>query len=100
MVEGEQSRPMVAPGSALLQDLLDHAPPDHFTLEWGAAGLQRQSVGAVVFLFFLAGRMLSVALIAGGYLEDDGLIAVIGVSAASSSFWASTLHPCVISRRA
>lgn len=71
---------MVAPGSALLQDLLDHAPPDHFTLEW-VAGLQRQSVGAVVFLFLLAVRMLSVAMVAGGYLEDDGLIVVIGVAA-------------------
>jgi hypothetical protein len=79
VVEGQQSRPMVAAGSALLQDLLDHAQSDHFTLAWVAGSLQRQSFGTVVFLLAVAaGMMPGVAMVAGPVLLVPAIQMLVG----------------------
>jgi hypothetical protein len=69
---------MVAPASVLLQDLRDHAPTEHFTLDWLTTNLQMQAFGAILFLLAVAAATPGIAMVAGPLLLVPALQMLLG----------------------
>ena len=55
----------VIPASAILQELHDEAPADHFTLGWLMGSLPKQSFGLIILLLAIVAAAPGICLIAG-----------------------------------
>jgi hypothetical protein len=63
--ERQQTRPAFLPGSALLQEVYDGAPPGHFTLKWLLWSLRKQSYPGLIFFIALVAVVPGISVPAG-----------------------------------
>jgi hypothetical protein len=87
MMEGPPSGKKYVVASAVLQELHECAPKDHFTLAWVLSHLDSQSFGLVLFLLGIAAIVPGICTFAGLLLVISAAQMVVGRSAPFFPRW-------------
>ncbi|MGA9329279.1 MAG: exopolysaccharide biosynthesis protein [Bradyrhizobium sp.] len=78
--------------SAMLLELVDSLPVDHFTLEWLLGRLDRRSFGIVLLILSLAALVPGVSMLAGPLLAVPAFEMILGRRVPSFP-WRVAIHP-------
>lgn len=85
-----QQTPSPLTASALLQQLHDAAPADHFTLAWLITSLREQSHGAIILLLGLTAAIPGFSMVAGFLLLAPSFQMTAGRQSPSFPGWIAT----------
>ena len=80
------------PVSAMLLELVDRLPVDHFTLEWLLGRLDRRSFGIVLLVLSLAALVPGISMLAGPLLAVPAFEMILGRSVPTFPRWVA-IHP-------
>lgn len=80
----------VIPASAILQELHDEAPADHFTLDWLMGSLNKHSFGLIILVLSLIAVAPGISLVGGLLLLIPSFQMVVGRPAPTFPHWIST----------